>query len=195
MLSILMRCKWDDEIYNRASSLYNLIDIHSKAVASIVNEAEPLEAHLIQVPKWKESFIGLNGKKQIRYEDSTCFHPGQSSVQKCDNSSHSETKIVFERASHSNEELGNSSEKGLASFSIDASDLANLLTTDRHIGFNCCAQVLLRSVLAEKQALCFSVISLLWHKLISAPETQPSMESTSAQQGWRQVSLYSFLLL
>ncbi|XP_038898097.1 protein GIGANTEA-like isoform X2 [Benincasa hispida] len=188
-LSILMRCKWDDEIYNRASSLYNLIDIHSKAVAYIVNEAEPLEAHLIQVPKWKESLVGLNGKKQIQYEDGTCFHPGQSSVQKCDNSSHSESKLVSKRASNSNEELGNSntSVKGLASFSMDASDLANLLTMDRRIGFNCCAQVPLRSVLAEKQALCFSVISLLWHKLISAPETQPSVESTSAQQGWRQV--------
>ncbi|KAE8646179.1 protein GIGANTEA isoform X1 [Cucumis sativus] len=186
-LSILMRCKWDDEIYNRASSLYNLIDIHSKAVASIVNEAEPLEAHLIQVPKWKESLIGLNGKRQIQYEDGTCFYPGQSSIQNCDNSSYSETKLVFERASNSDEELGSTSVKGLASFSIDASDLANLLTMNRHIGFSCCAQVPLRSVLAEKQALCFSVISLLWHKLISAPETQPSVESTSAQQGWRQV--------
>ncbi|XP_023535233.1 protein GIGANTEA-like [Cucurbita pepo subsp. pepo] len=185
-LSILMRCKWDDEIYTRASSLYNLIDIHSKAVASIVNKAEPLEANLIQVPKWKKSLVGLNGKKQIQCEDSTCFHPGQS-VQKCDNSTRSETKLVFERTSNSNEELGNTLGKGLASFSIDASDLANLLTMERQIGFNCCAQVLLRSVLAEKQELCFSVISLLWHKLITAPETQPSVESTSAQQGWRQV--------
>ncbi|XP_022143670.1 protein GIGANTEA-like isoform X2 [Momordica charantia] len=186
-LSILMRCKWDNEIYTRASSLYNLIDIHSKAVASIVNKAEPLEAHLIHVPKWKESLMGFNGKKQIQYDDITCSHSGQSSVQKGDNSAHSETKIVFNRTSDSNEELGNTSGKGLASFSIDASDLANLLTMDRHIGFNCCAQVLLRSVLAEKQELCFSVISLLWHKLITAPETQPSVESTSAQQGWRQV--------
>ncbi|XP_022935850.1 protein GIGANTEA-like isoform X5 [Cucurbita moschata] len=185
-LSILMRCKWDDEIYTRASSLYNLIDIHSKAVASIVNKAEPLEANLIRVPKWKKSLVGLNGKKQIQCEDSTCFHPGQS-VQKCDNSTPSETKLVFERTSNSNEELGNTLGKGLASFSIDASDLANLLTMERQIGFNCCAQVLLRSVLAEKQELCFSVISLLWHKLITAPETQPSVESTSAQQGWRQV--------
>ncbi|KAG6592205.1 Protein GIGANTEA, partial [Cucurbita argyrosperma subsp. sororia] len=185
-LSILMRCKWDDEIYTRASSLYNLIDIHSKAVASIVNKAEPLEANLIRVPKWKKSLVGLNGKKQIQCEDSTCFHPGQS-VQKCDNSTRSETKLVFERTSNSNEELGNTLGKGLASFSIDASDLANLLTMERQIGFNCCAQVLLRSVLAEKQELCFSVISLLWHKLITAPETQPSVESTSAQQGWRQV--------
>ncbi|KAG7025062.1 Protein GIGANTEA, partial [Cucurbita argyrosperma subsp. argyrosperma] len=139
-LSILMRCKWDDEIYTRASSLYNLIDIHSKAVASIVNKAEPLEANLIRVPKWKKSLVGLNGKKQIQCEDSTCFHPGQS-VQKCDNSTRSETKLVFERTSNSNEELGNTLGKGLASFSIDASDLANLLTMERQIGFNCCAQV------------------------------------------------------
>ncbi|MCI16889.1 protein GIGANTEA, partial [Trifolium medium] len=30
-------------------------------------------------------------------------------------------------------------------------------------------------------------VSLLWHKLIASPETQPCSESTSAQQGWRQV--------
>jgi GIGANTEA protein len=42
-------------------------------------------------------------------------------------------------------------------------------------------------VLPEKQELCFSVVSLLWQKLIASPETQPSAESTSAQQGWRQV--------
>ncbi|GMJ06908.1 GIGANTEA [Hibiscus trionum] len=33
----------------------------------------------------------------------------------------------------------------------------------------------------------FLVVSLLWHKLIAAPETQLSAEGTSAQQGWRQV--------
>ncbi|GMJ05771.1 GIGANTEA [Hibiscus trionum] len=58
---------------------------------------------------------------------------------------------------------------------------------DRHLGFNCSARILLRSVLVEKQELCFSVVSLLWHKLIAAPETQLSAEGTSAQQGWRQV--------
>uniref|UniRef100_A0A2N9IMB3 GIGANTEA n=1 Tax=Fagus sylvatica TaxID=28930 RepID=A0A2N9IMB3_FAGSY len=139
-LSVLMRCKWDNEIYTRASSLYNLIDIHSKAVASIVNKAEPLEAHLIRAPLWKNTLLNLNGKKR---ENSGCLDPGRSATRQSLDSAHSDTK------------------------------------------FN--AQVLLRSVLPEKQELCFSVVSLLWHKLIAAPETQPSAESTSAQQGWRQV--------
>ncbi|KAL0368789.1 UNVERIFIED_CONTAM: protein GIGANTEA [Sesamum calycinum] len=65
--------------------------------------------------------------------------------------------------------------RGISSFPTNASDLANFLTMDRHIGFNCSAQVLLRSVLAEKQELCFSVVSLLWHKLIVSPETQPKV--------------------
>ena len=186
-LSVLMRCKWDNEIYTRASSLYNLIDIHSKAVASIVNKAEPLEAHLIRAPLWKNTLLNLNGKKR---ENSGCLDPGRSSTRQSLDSAHSDTKFKSERASQSNEGSGYTLGKGIANFQLDASDLANFLTTDRHIGFNCSAQVLLRSVLPEKQELCFSVVSLLWHKLIAAPETQPSAESTSAQQGWRQVILH-----
>ncbi|KAL4651715.1 hypothetical protein ACB092_01G181000 [Castanea dentata] len=183
-LSVLMRCKWDNQIYTRASSLYNLIDIHSKAVASIVNKAEPLEAHLIHAPLWKKSLLNSDGKRRSQCENSVCFDPGQSSTPVSLDSAHSDTKF---RASHPNEGSGNTLGKGIANLPLDASDLANFLTMDRHIGFNCSAQVLLRSVLPEKQELCFSVVSLLWHKLIAAPETQPSAESTSAQQGWRQV--------
>ncbi|KAG7942910.1 hypothetical protein I3843_15G011300 [Carya illinoinensis] len=183
-LSVLMRCKWDNEIYTRASSLYNLIDIHSKAVASIVDKAEPLEAHLIHTPVWRDSLLGFDGKKQNQCKNGVCFDPEQPSTSQ---SLYSDTKFNSERAPHSNEGLGNTLGKGIANFPLDASDLANFLTMDRHIGFNCSAKVLLRSVLAEKQELCFSVVSLLWHKLITAPETQTSAESTSAHQGWRQV--------
>ncbi|XP_021818215.1 protein GIGANTEA isoform X3 [Prunus avium] len=186
-LSVLMRCKWDSEICSRASSLYNLIDFHSKAVASIVNKAEPLEAHLMQVPIWRDSFGCFEGRKLSQGGNSRCLNVGQPSALQCEDSAHSETKHKSESASHSFEGSGNTSGKGVANFPLDASDLANFLTMDRHIGFNCSAQVLLRSVLTEKQELCFSVVSLLWHKLIAAPETQPSAESTSAQQGWRQV--------
>ena len=185
-LSVLMRCKWDNEIYTRASSLYNLIDIHSKAVASIVNKAEPLGAHL-HTPVWKDSLMCFDGNKQNRSASTVCFNSGQSSVLQYEELVHSETKLKCERASHSEEGSGSTSGKGIAGFPFDASDLANFLTMDRHIGFNCSAQVLLRSVLPEKQELCFSVVSLLWHKLIASPETQPCAESTSAQQGWRQV--------
>lgn len=182
-LSVLMRCKWDHEIHSRASSLYNLIDIHSKAVASIVNKAEPLEANLMHGHVWKDSTASLDGRNQSKRAN-TRLEP--SSVQ-CINSEESGTSLKREKVSHSAEGTGNLSCKGIASFPLDASDLANFLTMDRHIGFNCSAQVLLRSILAEKQELCFSVVSLLWYKLIAAPETQPSAESTSAQQGWRQV--------
>lgn len=193
-LSVLMRCKWDNEIFARASSLYNLIDIHSKAVASIVNKAEPLEAHL-HAPVWKDSLVCFDSKRQNRGASTGCFDSGQSSVPQCEESAHSEAKVKCERPSHSEEGSGSTLGKGITGFPLDASDLANFLTMDRHIGFNCSAKVLLRSVLAEKQELCFSVVSLLWHKLIAAPETQPSAESTSAQQGWRQVIFYFFYLM
>ncbi|KAL5560240.1 hypothetical protein UlMin_036451 [Ulmus minor] len=186
-LSVLMRCKWDNEIYTRASSLYNLIDIHSKAVASIVNKAEPLEAHLKHAPGWKNSPTSSDARKRDRNENGRCLNSGQSSLLKGKDSSHSESKYKSESASHSNEGSGNTLGKGVANFPLDASDLANFLTKDRHIVFSCSAQVFLGSMLAEKQELCFSVVSLLWHKLIAAPETKPTAESTSAQQGWRQV--------
>ncbi|KAK8580149.1 hypothetical protein V6N12_070433 [Hibiscus sabdariffa] len=185
-LSVLMRCKWDNEIYSRASSLYNLIDIHSKAVASIVNKAEPLEAQLIHAPVRKYSPC-LDGRKENKCSSATCFDPGQSSASEFEDSTHSDNNLRCEGLLASNGGSGNSLGKGITSFPLDASDLANFLTKDRHIGFNCSAQILLRSVLVEKQELCFSVVSLLWHKMIAAPETQPSAESTSAQQGWRQV--------
>ncbi|XP_024022247.1 protein GIGANTEA [Morus notabilis] len=186
-LSVLMRCKLDTEIYTRASSLYNLIDIHSKEVASIVNKAEPLEAHLFHAPVWKESPSCSDGRKQDQYKNGRTLDSGQpSSFTQCKGSTESDSKHKSVSSSHPNG-VSNTLGKGIASFPLDASDLANFLTKDRHIGFNCSAQVLLGSMLAEKQELCFSVVSLLWYKLISAPETKPTAESTSAQQGWRQV--------
>ncbi|KAJ8770099.1 hypothetical protein K2173_011181 [Erythroxylum novogranatense] len=185
-LSVLMRCKWDNEIYSRASSLYNLIDFHSKTVASIVNKAEPLEANL-HAPDLRDSFRVSEVKEQIKPMSNGCLDSGQSSILRCKQLSNSEKKHKYEGTSYSEERSGSNLGKGIAGFPLDASDLANFLTMDRHLGFNCNAQVLLRSVFAEKQELCFSVVSLLWHKLIAAPEIQPSAESTSAQQGWRQV--------
>lgn len=151
-LSVLIRCKWDKQIHSTASSLYNLIDFHSKAVASIVNKAEPLDVH-IKDP----NPTPLNKKTQ----------------------NNPVTKTLETSESVSKKEIMN--------FPFNASELANFLTMDRHIGFNCSARVLLRSVLTEKQELCFSVVSLLWHKMIASPETQLNAVSTSAQQGWRQV--------
>ncbi|CAI9754428.1 unnamed protein product [Fraxinus pennsylvanica] len=185
-LSILIRCKWDNEIHSRASSLFNLIDIHSKVVASIVNKAEPLEAQILHVPLSKE-MPSFNEEKHNACSSSSHLESGQPSSIQCTNLPGSKALLNSEKPSHSSEVDKVPVGKGLASFPTEASDLANFLTMDRHIGFNCCAQVLLRSVLAEKQELCFSVVSLLWHKLIASPETQLSAESTSAQQGWRQV--------
>ncbi|CAN4118105.1 unnamed protein product [Withania somnifera] len=190
-LSILIRCKWDNEIHSRASSLYNLIDIHSKTVASIVNKAEPLEAYLIHAPVLKERPRCLNGKKHYKYTSRNCLITEQPSGSLSKDSYDCKTILVCEKASdsssHLSEAAGCTISKVFANFSLDASELANFLTKERHFGFNCNAQDLLKSVLAEKQELCFSVVSLLWHKLIASPETQSSAESTSAQQGWRQV--------
>ncbi|KAF5725655.1 protein GIGANTEA [Tripterygium wilfordii] len=184
-LSVLMQCKWDDDIYSRASSVYNLIDIHGKVVASIVDKAEPLEANLMHAPFWTDPLVNLDGKTDQQMVDPRCSV--QSSPREYKDSLHSDIKVKRDRTSLTDEGSGCNLMKGVTGFPLDASDLANFLTKDRHIGLNCSAKVLLRSVLAEKQELCFSVVSLLWHKLIAAPETRPSAESTSAQQGWRQV--------
>jgi len=85
-----------------------------------------------------------------------------------------------------NGDVASTSGKAIASLQVEASDLANFLTMDRNGGYRG-SQTLLRSVLSEKQELCFSVVSLLWQKLIASPEMQMSAESTSAHQGWRKV--------
>ncbi|KAM7514654.1 hypothetical protein LguiA_004237 [Lonicera macranthoides] len=168
-LSVLIRCKWDKEIHSRASSLYNLIDIHSKAVASIVNKAQPLEAHIMHPPV---------GENQNKCTNTSCFESGQPSALQSDGSANSRLLI---------KDTGSDTDGRLMKFLFNASDLANFLTMDRHVGFDCSSRFFLSSVLTERQELCFSVVSLLWHKLIASPDTEPSAESTSAQQGWRQV--------
>jgi GIGANTEA len=85
-----------------------------------------------------------------------------------------------------NRDVASTSGKAIASLQVEASDLANFLTMGRNGGYRG-SQTLLRSVLSEKQELCFSVVSLLWQKLIASPEMQMSEESTSAHQGWRKV--------
>lgn len=183
-LSVLMRCKWDKEIHHRASSLHNLIDIHGKTVASIVDKAEPLEAHLLNAPVWKGAPV-LDGRKKTISSLKCSESHYLLSQQHEDN--RSQTLLQCSKSLHINEKTGSSTSTGVTSFPVDASELANFLTMDRLIGFNCSAQVPLRSALAEKQELCFSVVSLLWHKLIAGPETLLSAEGTSTHRGWRQV--------
>ncbi|KAJ3694141.1 hypothetical protein LUZ60_009621 [Juncus effusus] len=88
-----------------------------------------------------------------------------------------------ERNENVNDDVASTSGKAIS----EASDLANFLTMDKNGGYNCGSHAFLRSVLAEKQEWCFSVVSLLWQKLIAAPETKMCAESTSAHQGWRKV--------
>ncbi|XP_039143657.1 protein GIGANTEA isoform X1 [Dioscorea cayenensis subsp. rotundata] len=185
-LSILRRCKWDTEISTRASSLYHLIDIHGKTVASIVNKAEPFEAHLVLTPAWKEDTMRLSTRKSMASASSSSSGPENKLLLQSKGSS-SGAFLESEKAKLLNDAMLRTTGKNMANLPVDASDLANFLTMDKNTGYNCGAQALLRSVIAEKQELCFSVVSLLWHKLIAAPETQMSPESTSAQQGWRQV--------
>lgn len=159
-LLLLMRRKWDKEIHTRASSLFNLIDIHHKTVASIVDRAKPLEAGPLHPPS-----SCFYGKKRKTCAGCLHFESGEASSLLSENGAGSEAEST----------MG----KRAASFPTVASCLGN-------IGSNCRGQVL-RSVLAEKQESCFLVVSLLWHTLIASPEIQPRAESTSAQQGWRKV--------
>ncbi|CAL9143963.1 unnamed protein product [Musa hybrid cultivar] len=180
-LSLLRRCKWDTEISTRASSLYHLIDIHGKNVASIVHKAEPLEAHLVRSPAWKDDIACSSDRNSSNNFD------GQDNANSESTSSSSGMLLKPEKPSLVNHIMAEASSKSLANLPVDAPALATFLTMDRNVGYNWGAQALLRTVFAEKQELCISVVSLLWHKLIAAPETKVSAESTSAQQGWRQV--------
>lgn len=183
-LSSLKRCKWDAEISTRASSLYHLIDLHGKTVSSIVNKAEPLEAHL--------TFTSVKKNDQQHIEENSTSSSGSGNLEK-KNVSASHMKNGFSRPllkcseeARRNGNVASTSGKVPATLQAEASDLANFLTMDRNGGYRG-SQTLLRSVISEKQELCFSVVSLLWHKLIASPETQMSAESTSAHQGWRKV--------
>ncbi|GJN32214.1 hypothetical protein PR202_gb20702 [Eleusine coracana subsp. coracana] len=183
-LSALKQCKWDAEISNRASSLYHLIDLHGKTVSSIVNKAEPLEVHLTLAPVQKDD-------QQQTEENTTSLSDCGKMENK--NASTSNKKNGFARPLLKcadevllNGDVASTSGKAIASLQVEASDLANFLTMDRNGGYRG-SQTLLRSVLSEKQELCFSVVSLLWQKLIASPEMQMSAESTSAHQGWRKV--------
>ncbi|GJN05601.1 hypothetical protein PR202_ga23246 [Eleusine coracana subsp. coracana] len=183
-LSALKRCKWDAEISNRASSLYHLIDLHGKTVSSIVNKAEPLEVHLTLAPAQKDD------QQQTEENTTSLLDCGKMENK---NASTSNKKNGFARPLlkcadevRLNGDVASTSGKAIASLQVEASDLANFLTMDRNGGYRG-SQTLLRSVLSEKQELCFSVVSLLWQKLIASPEMQMSAESTSAHQGWRKV--------
>ncbi|KAJ4794813.1 Gigantea [Rhynchospora pubera] len=175
-LSSLMQCKWDSQISTRASSLYHLIDLHGKTVSSIVNKVEPLEATLVLAP--------------MRRDDPSCTESRQRSdglLGKDDTATSSEAKRNCSEAFLQCNDVASTSGKAISSLPMEASDLANFLTMGRNGGYNCGSHTFLRSVLVEKQELCFSVVSLLWHKLIAAPETKMCAESTSAHQGWRKV--------
>jgi len=182
-LSALKRCKWDAEISTRASSLYHLIDLHGKTVSSIVNKAEPLEAHL--------TLTSVKKDDRQHIEENNISSDGGNLEKK--NASTSHKKNGFSRPllkcgeeALRNGNVASTSGKVIATLQVEASDLANFLTMDRNGGYRG-SQTLLRSVMSEKQELCFSVVSLLWHKLIASPEMQMSAESTSAHQGWRKV--------
>ncbi|KAL1561502.1 protein GIGANTEA-like isoform X2 [Salvia divinorum] len=156
-LSLMMRRKWDKEIRSRASSLFNLVDVQCKTVASIVERAGSLEDWLLH-----GASSPFQGKKRKTYAG--CFHFGscQASSLFCENVAGSEALSIYEKAE------------------------SNFSTMEGRAGFDCSRQAL-RSVLAEKQQVCFLVVSLLWHSLIVSPEIQPRAESSSSQQGWRKV--------
>jgi GIGANTEA protein len=179
-LSALKRCKWDAEISTRASSLYHLIDLHGKTVSSIVNKAEPLEAHL--------NLTAVKKDDQHHIEESNTSSSDYGNLEKkSKKNGFSRPLMKCAEQARRNGNVASTSGKATATLQAEASDLANFLTMDRNGGYGG-SQTLLRTVMSEKQELCFSVVSLLWHKLIASPETQMSAESTSAHQGWRKVA-------
>ena len=185
-LSAMMRCKRDPEISTRASSLYHLIDLHGKTVSSIVNKAEPLEAHLTLTPVKKDNQHHCEENNTSSSDSVKLENKNGSTSHKKNGFSRPLLKCAEEVLL--NGDVASTSGKSIASLQVEASDLANFLTMDRNGGYRG-SQTLLRSVLSEKQELCFSVVSLLWQKLIASPEMQMSAESTSAHQGWRKVYL------
>lgn len=185
-LSAMMRCKRDPEISTRASSLYHLIDLHGKTVSSIVNKAEPLEAHLTLTPVKKDNQHHCEENNTSSLDSVKLENKNGSTSHKKNGFSRPLLKCAEEVLL--NGDVASTSGKSIASLQVEASDLANFLTMDRNGGYRG-SQTLLRSVLSEKQELCFSVVSLLWQKLIASPEMQMSAESTSAHQGWRKVYL------
>ncbi|VFQ94989.1 unnamed protein product [Cuscuta campestris] len=184
-LSILILFKWDIEIHSRASSLHNLIDIHRKTVASIVNKAEPLEAHLMHALVPGDVTSGFSGRIK-KHSSCNYLKPEQPSSPQCEDKFDPKMLNMCYKASQSTLVARGNTGKGIACFPIEATDLANFLIMD-NVGFSSHAQYLLKSVLTKKQELCFSVVSLLWRNLIASPEIQPCTESTSSQLGWRQV--------
>jgi GIGANTEA protein len=142
-----------------------------------VNKAEPLEAHLN---------LTAVKKDEHHIEESNISSSDCGNLEKKRKNGFSRPLMKCAEEARRNGNIASTSGKATATLQAEASDLANFLTMDRNGGYRG-SQTLLRSVMSEKQELCFSVVSLLWHKLIASPETQMSAESTSAHQGWRKV--------
>lgn len=188
-LSVIIRCKWDPELCARASSVLALIDVNSKAVASIIDKSESSVSHVqykaennYSMDSAAYSGVGIHAELEINQS-----HEGANilSLENC----HGEVEVM----SHNGQEqkimdvVIAGSGKVIANLSMDASDVASLLTMDRNKWVNHNVGHFVTAVLEQKQDLCVASVPLLWQRLITAPEMQMSVESTSAKQGWRQV--------
>lgn len=188
-LSVMIRCKWNPELCARASSVLSLIDVNSKAVASIIDKSESSVSNVqykaennYSMDSAAYSGVGIHAELAINQN-----HEGGNilSLENC----HGEVEFM----SHNEQEqkimdvVIAGSGKVIANLSMDPSDVASLLTMDRHKWVNDNVGNFVTAVLEEKQDLCVASVPLLWQRLITAPEMQMSVESTSAKQGWRQV--------
>lgn len=187
-LSVMMRCKWDPELCARASSVLALIDANSKAVASIIDKSESCVSHVqcraeknYSMDRAAYSGDGIhaevtidqsNGGNILSFEN--CH--GQMEVKSQNGQEQQFMDVVIA-----------GSGKVIANLPMDASDVASLLTVDRHKWVNDNVGNFVTAVLEEKKDLCVASVPFLWQRLITAPEMQMSVESTSAKQGWRQV--------
>lgn len=188
-LSVMMRCKWDSELCARASTVLALIDANRKAVASIIDKSESSVSHVqyraennYSTDRAAYSGVGIHTEVAIDQN-----HEGGNilSLENC----HGQVEVK----SHNGQEkkfmdvVIAGSGKVIANLSMDGSDVVSLLTVDRHKWVNHNVGNFVTAVLEEKQDLCVASVPLLWQRLITAPEMQMSVESTSAKQGWRQV--------
>jgi len=188
-LSVMMRCKWDSELCARASTVLALIDVNRKAVASIIDKSESSVSHVqyraennYSTDRAAYSGVGIHTEVAIDQN-----HEGGNSLslENC----HGQVEVK----SHNGQEkkfmdvVIAGSGKVIANLSMDGSDVVSLLTVDRHKWVNHNVGNFVTAVLEEKQDLCVASVPLLWQRLITAPEMQMSVESTSAKQGWRQV--------
>eukprot|EP00252_Welwitschia_mirabilis_P005526 TRINITY_DN1599_c0_g1_i14.p1 TRINITY_DN1599_c0_g1~~TRINITY_DN1599_c0_g1_i14.p1 ORF type:complete len:973 (+),score=195.39 TRINITY_DN1599_c0_g1_i14:514-3432(+) len=182
-LALLTRCKFDLELCARASSILSLIETNGKAVAAI-SEKSRLSVSFVQYQLEKNNIFGKGGgcSERMHVGKGNNQTGGVSEVPYLDVLS-----IEKRRGTDIMDEIDVCTEKNIARRQMNALDVATLLTMDKHQWTSGNVGNVIEFILKEKQDLCVASVPLLWQRLVTAPDMQMTAESTSAEQGWRQV--------